>query len=420
VWHYELTPTPRGITYTISSILCASAVGSWIDRSPTRLPPLLLSISFNHAAIVSGYLCWLFWPFLTINEQEDPSPFSNLNKGFLFGLILFLDAIQEISHNAARLSLEQDWIPVLVGPITTDMKYSLTQVNAVMRRIDLLNKIISPSLLPLVISSFDSRTAWILLLSGWAVLFWSLEIWLARMIARDNHEQIQLPKKLSSLLEPRNHISMNEQRRSLNPGVLKTLHSVLVKSPGKRLKLFFSMDLWPASMAGCFLFLTVLTYSSTFITHLLQIGFPLSTVTIARASGSILALSATFITPAVVKYLRKKEARKSLMERNEQNRKQSDIEGTIVRRVGQWGISWQFICLVSLISFLASFPLTQLMQNHRSSSSSHYITSPPHHLHPRRPHQPPPHRHQLTLSSSHLSCLLSSPCPASAFGPSNS
>jgi len=139
---------------------------------------------------------------------------------------------------------------------------------------------------------------------------------------------------------------------------------VLIKGPGKRLKLFFSMDLWPASMAGCFLFLTVLTYSSTFVTHLLQIGFPLSTVTIARASGSILALSATFLTPAAVKYLRKKEARKSLMERNEQNREQNDIEGTIVRRVGQWGISWQFICLIPVV--LALYNL--------SSASSTAIT----------------------------------------------
>lgn len=111
----------RGITSTVSAMLCASAVGSWIDRAPSRLPPLLVTISCNHGAIVASYLCWLLWPLIAGYGGDDAdttalqTPFSSLSKGFLFGFILLLDVIHDLSAIGNRLSVERDWVPVLVG-----------------------------------------------------------------------------------------------------------------------------------------------------------------------------------------------------------------------------------------------------------------------------------------------------------------
>lgn len=101
-------------------MLCASAVGNWIDRSPSRLPTLLITIGLNHAAIVASYGCWLYWPVIAGHGGEASGqaegPFSSLTKGFLYGFILLLDIIHDLSAIANHLSMERDWVPVLVGP----------------------------------------------------------------------------------------------------------------------------------------------------------------------------------------------------------------------------------------------------------------------------------------------------------------
>ena len=104
-------------------MLCASAVGNWIDRSSTRLPPMLISISSNHGAIVASYLCWLLWPVMVGNrvDGDTPSrtPFSSLPEGFLFGCFLLMDVVHDLGATANMLSLQRDWVPVLVGPGTS-------------------------------------------------------------------------------------------------------------------------------------------------------------------------------------------------------------------------------------------------------------------------------------------------------------
>lgn len=335
---------------TISSILCASAVGSRIDRTSSRLYPLLLSISANHGAIIAAYLCWLIWPYLAGYQHEDAahlaSPFSNLSKGFLFGLILLLDVLSSLGDIANKLAMEQEWIPVLVGPTTPAMEYSLTHINAVMSRIDLICKIVAPSLLPLLMASFSSRSVWIFLLAMWTGLLWGVEIWCAQSIAKDNR-QLQVLKKVVVLSSP----SLDPQRRGFKRGLLATLQTTCIEEPRIRLAQYFSMHIWPASMASCFLSLTVLVYSATFITYLLSIGFSLSAVTLARGSGSFLAFVSTFLTPKLVQYLREKEMRK--FETGSGRERPNDSERTVVRKVGFWGVSQQFLCLVS-------FPVVRL------------------------------------------------------------
>lgn len=111
----------RGIVTTVSTMLCASAVGSWIDRAPSRLRPLLVTISSNHGAIVASYLCWLAWPLIAGYEGDDDdsgsqTPFSSLSTGSLFGLILVMDVVHDLGATGNLLSLQRDWVPALVGP----------------------------------------------------------------------------------------------------------------------------------------------------------------------------------------------------------------------------------------------------------------------------------------------------------------
>ena len=235
-------------------MLGASAVGSWIDRAPSRLPPLLLTVSSNHGAIVAAYLCWLIWPLMAGYEADDSTnktPFSSLSKGFLFGFILLIDVIHDLSAIGNRLSVERDWVPVLVGPIMSDTTYGLTQINAVMRRIDLICKLVAPSLLPLIVANFDSRAAWIVLLMMVTVLMWALEIWCAHIIANDN-PQLRLPKASSTDRATMEDLDVDESYYSIKPGPTtwpQKLYFIFYHDPRVRLKHYFSMAVWPASIS---------------------------------------------------------------------------------------------------------------------------------------------------------------------------
>jgi iron-regulated transporter 1 len=319
---------------TISAVLCSSLVGSWIDRAPSRLPPLITTIFANHGAISAAYLCWLFW-HAVLGQQtgETQSSTTTPPQACLFGFILLLDVVQELSAIGNRLSLERDWVPTLVDPIASHTEYGLTQINAVMRRIDLICKLVAPSLLPFIVSNLASHEAWILLLTGVTITLWALEVWCARMIARENPQ----------LSDPKVNIDENggaafSVAQQSKTGIPHRLYKALFQDPFWRLRQYFSMSIWPASISIAILQMTVLAYSATLITYLLEIGFSLTSITIARASGSIMALTSTFITPITVRYLKRRQTRGAL--------RKAVSNSTVVRKVGLWGIVSQFICMV--------------------------------------------------------------------------
>jgi iron-regulated transporter 1 len=217
-----------------------------------------------------------------------------------------------------------------------------------MVRIDLVCKLIAPSLLPVVISTLNSRTAYLLLLAVLTVVFWAAEVWCACVIARENTE-IHTPKVPSNDSATVEDLAIEDWYNHLKPGLQslpQKMYFILYQDPAARLRHYFSIAIWPASIAGALLQLTVLAYSATLITYLLEIGFSLSSITIARASGSIMALSSTAITPAVVKYMKKRQRRSMLRSDGGEERQDDEVEGRIVRTVGLWGISFQFVCLV--------------------------------------------------------------------------
>lgn len=321
-------------------MLCASAVGNWIDRSPSRLSTMLVTINLSHFAIIASYVVWLYLPSEGVKSEESglsQGPFSSFTLGLLYGTTLFLDTIHDLNGIANRLSIERDWVPVLVGPITADMSYGLTQVNSVVRRIDLIVSLVSPSLIPLVMSSFGSRAGWLLFLACMTGVLWVMEIWLVRHVSKENPE-IRAPKKI-----------LNDTRSSGRYGRIETsepwsqkLYRTLYLDPAKRMRQYFSIPMWPASISTALLELTVLAYSATLITYLIEIGFTVTSITIARATGTALGLSSTVITPWAVGYLKKKN-----LETSRQEDENDGGEGKAVRTVGMWGISEQFICMVS-------------------------------------------------------------------------
>lgn len=213
-----------------------------------------------------------------------------------------------------------------------------------MARLELVCNLLAPSMLPLIVKCFRSQTEWILLLTGLTTLLWVIEIQCARTISRENPE-LQLPKKSSNGLVATN---VSETQKLGFNRLPQKLHAMLCQEPALRLKQYFSVQIWPASISVSLLQLTVLAYSSTLITYLYDIGFSLLSVTFAQASGSIVSLTSTVITPFAVKLLRRRHARATLS--GDEVTGEDHGEGKIARTVGLWGIASQLICLVRALS----------------------------------------------------------------------
>ncbi|TVY44297.1 Solute carrier family 40 member [Lachnellula subtilissima] len=372
----SLTATSiRGLASTISALLCSSAVGSWIDKSPSRLRTLLITICVNHTAMVAAYLCWIFWPMdPDDSSQLKGTPFSDLAKGMLFGGILFLDIVHDLSAIGYRLCLERDWVPVLVGQITAEMDYSLTQVNSVMMRIELICKLLAPSLLPLIVKSFNSPTGWILVIAASTISFWAFGVCCVRVIARGN-VQLQLPKQIFTLLNGARNFTTEDTftfPQLPSRSWPRKIYGFMYRDPATRLKHYFSFPMWPASISIALLQLTVLAYSATLITHLLEIGFSLSAITVARASGSILGLLGTIITPTAVAYLKKRYTQKLSPTRKRNEEDDKVVEAAVTRTVGFWGLTSQFLCLIPVVILLWNAS-DRAMGGHETVASPHVL-----------------------------------------------
>ncbi len=320
-------------------------MGNWIDNTEV-FGALTTTIILNHMAIVAAYIGWMLWPAIAGSPGQTSGPFSNLQTGALYGFLLFLDVVHDLSAIGNRLCLERNLVPSLIGPVTPDMKYDLTQVNSVIVRLELIVKLVAPALLPLLMSSFASRTGWLLVLTGMTVGLFVVELWLViKVIAVTDQEQTIDASSDSD--DYSNAQSPLDQLRFESLGHSRNSVTNFYEVPVARLAYYFSVPMWPASIAVATLHLTVLAYSATLITYLMEIGFSVSSVTEARAAGALTALAGTIMTPAVVKYMRKRQSQPVTIGHEENNEQYN--EGRISRVVGFWGIFSQWLCLVSVI-----------------------------------------------------------------------
>lgn len=277
----------------------------------------------NHGATVLTYVAWMVWPAV-VDER------STVGRNMLFAIILVLDVLQVLSATGNSISLSRDWIPALAD-VGLSSGHSLTQVNAVIARVDLFCKVASPSLLPIIVNAY-SRSSWITLVSLTTVAVWVAEMYCLHDVCREN-PCLMSPRDL----ELRSDDAMRDESCGTEATFFSQASGLLYHRPALRLRHFFSIAVWPASITMAFLYLTVLVYSAALITYLLHAGFPLSVVTLARTSGSLMGFVATFTTPRLSKFLVGRLPAGS-------------AQGIITRRLSSWGITGQFLALVSQLA----------------------------------------------------------------------
>jgi iron-regulated transporter 1 len=270
----------------------------------------------------------------------------------MFVLILLLGIFETLSASGNMLSMERDFVVTAADP--DGCPYDLTHLNSVMRRIDLICKLIAPILISVIVSATSVKIG-VLTVGGMSAASWSIELLCAKIVWDLNPKlRILKSNSLQTDAEESNELLQDQAPPS-------TWHKVSrgMRRYAQDFKNYFSSPVWIPSMSLSFLHLSALAYSATFITFLLNVGFSLDLVTIARAAGSIVEISSTAVTPVGVHYLSKAKnhgrfrGADRMSEDSEGSRaglletipeQQAGTE-TGLERLGLWGTLWQLFNL---------------------------------------------------------------------------
>jgi iron-regulated transporter 1 len=341
----------NGVVRTLASICFSSAVGRRVDNEKHRLKTLLSTISINRISVISASVLWL----CIINSGDRDISLDNpqpILKWMTFIIILILGIFEGLSASGNMMSMERDWVVTAASP--DGQKYDLSHLNSVMRRIDLICKLISPLVISGIISITSTR-AGVIVVGAMSATSWGAESWCARRVWNQN----------SKLKEPKLIIARNgeDYSQSATPRIFSAKVLQAFKRYYQDLIAYFTSTVWIPSLSLALLHLSALSYSATFITFLLSVGFSLEFITIARAAGSLVEISSTVITPVGIRILGKARHH-GLVRAHNEFRSSNDVNTPLVgdirehemrtetglERLGAWGLSWQLLNLVSTVS----------------------------------------------------------------------
>ncbi|THV45500.1 hypothetical protein BGAL_0481g00010 [Botrytis galanthina] len=364
----------RGIVRTLASICFSSGVGRWVDKSPDRLKTLLTTVTVNRIAVICASMLWFFVVesenipengVALLRSRKDDVTFRDTVKIIMFLPILGFGILEGLSANGNMLSMERDWVVVAAAP--EGYQYDLTHLNSSMRRIDLSCKLLAPLLISFLISKLGI-TFGVIVVGGMSAASWGFEMWSARRVWSSNI-RLQQPKEVRN-----DEVVSDVEARSLREKFMRGLR--LHKEDFRN---YFSSKVWIPSMSLSLLHFSALSYGATFITFLLNAGFSLDLITLARAAGSVVEISSTVVTPFGVRQLSKAHGHgpyDRLHGSNDsdevflQGEGELDESGRIttgLERLGLWGLSWQFINLIPvtlilwILSTSTSIPSTPIL-----------------------------------------------------------
>ena len=311
-------------------------LGTWVDRASSRLATLITTIMANRISIISACACWIFIVGdntrfghrgsapageTTANEPEIWSrDFPHGVKITLFVVALIFGVFEHLSRTMNTLSIERDWLPTLAPPHDVESEYGLAELNAGIGRIDLICKLFSPIFFSTFISVLGSTRIGILGVLALNCGTWTLEIWSARRLWKMNG-RVREPKQSAS-----ENISTGEtdslitreggqaqihrvwpnfrqffRRNGHFPCAAFSAPRIWLLDYYQNLTIFFSHPVWIPSMALSVVHFSVLNYSATLTVYLLNSGFSLNMISVAKMLSGVCEISSTFFTPWAVR-----------------------------------------------------------------------------------------------------------------------
>ncbi|KAJ5390382.1 uncharacterized protein N7496_001450 [Penicillium cataractarum] len=280
------------------AIIFSSPVGYYIDVG-NRLQVVRVSIVLQRLVVAAS--CVIFY-ILAIGR-----PMTRIVNVCLLAALTFLACIEKLCSILNMVSVEKDWVVVVAG---TDHA-GLRTMNAQMRRIDLICKLLGPLFIALI-DGISTETA-IIVNFGMNVSSVVVEYY---SIAKVYDEVPELQEAKASPPGAPSGQSVEQSVFSRANGAVRQG----VRQALKDSSFYIRHRVFLPSFAGALLYLTVLSFSGQMVTWLLSTGYDSTQVAVARTLAVAFEVLATWVAPWLM----------------------GRIGPT---RAGLWLASWQITCL---------------------------------------------------------------------------
>ena len=219
---------------------------------------------------------------------------------------------EKLSRGANILSIERDWVPTLANTspdARNPAPYDLTNLNTTMKRIDMLCKLIAPLAVSTFVSRIKSERIAVIVIAVISTLSFGPECWGVQQVWVQNSRlrawkqgvddaaisnKQDYPMQRCCTRTPFAHLASPLNGR-LAFQVMNSIREYVAD-----LGCYFRTSVWIPSLCAAVPHASVLTFSGTMLTYLLNAGYSLNTITGARASGAVFEISSTFIFPWAV------------------------------------------------------------------------------------------------------------------------
>lgn len=324
----------RGLTANLACLLFAPAVGRWCNQHPSRLQPLQISKILQRICICLGCFGWI------LIVQTDHVGQKNENEGdvrrfdplwlkhtIMTGLI-FLGMLEKLSWVGNLVIMERDWVPILANDTS---KPRLHVLNANVKRIDLISKLVAPLAVGGVIFWLKNYAFVALMIAGMQVVTAIPELML----------MWQLWNSSPALRAPKDPKRDDSAASEQNPFASKFAAWLDLIYGYTRSSVFIPSISWVLQPSS------VLTLSASMMVYLLSINFPLPDITVGRSLSTGVEITATVLTPLLISWFRHRSKLQT-------DSRAQHLQPLIT--VGLLALSWHLCTLVPAVASLLILP----------------------------------------------------------------
>jgi iron-regulated transporter 1 len=141
----------RGILTNLATLLLSPAIGHWVDQYALRFHTIQVTIILQRVCIIVACVVWIgLFLYSVPAPPQLPEP---VKKGvigqrdLLIAIIMFFGMVERMCAVGNQFVMERDWVPTIASESS---KPRLSVLNATMRRIDLISKVLAPVCVSLV------------------------------------------------------------------------------------------------------------------------------------------------------------------------------------------------------------------------------------------------------------------------------
>ncbi|XP_067891522.1 ferroportin-like isoform X2 [Heterodontus francisci] len=130
-----LLPAVFGLAVSSSLILFGALLGSWVD-SNSRMKVVRVSLVIQNLSVI---LCAVVLLLLLVYKTQITILWNGWMQIICYTLVIAIGVIADLASTAMSIAIQRDWIIVVAGGSD-----KLSSMNAALRQIDLLSKLLSP------------------------------------------------------------------------------------------------------------------------------------------------------------------------------------------------------------------------------------------------------------------------------------